>query len=286
METGFKFSYKSSLKDASSLTVYNVGHQQCDPGYQWGPGVRDHYLIHHVLEGRGIYKWGGTEFAVGPGDTFLVYPFTEVLYCADGTEPWEYCWAGFAGNDAAPLLAMTDFTPDSPVVRQDFGEELSRPLLAVYEARGQRPPDALRMTGRLYEALAVLIEHASARKEHDVGRLLAMQAADFVAHNYGSPIRVEEMAEAVGISRSYLYRVFVSLFGVSPKRYLAETRMNQAALLLATTELPVSVIASSVGFDNALYFSKAFRATRGMTPTAYRERGGMPPATEFPTENG
>ena len=81
-----------------SLSVYNVGFQKCESLHQWGPGMRDHYLIHYVLSGKGYYQTEGKIFPLYPGDVFLVYPYVEVTYYADKKEPWEYYWAGFAGR--------------------------------------------------------------------------------------------------------------------------------------------------------------------------------------------
>ena len=41
MSENYKNSYKATDKELVSLSVYNVGCQRCDPGYQWGPGIRD-----------------------------------------------------------------------------------------------------------------------------------------------------------------------------------------------------------------------------------------------------
>ena len=55
MEQTYKYSYKVGDNLLSSLSVYNVGYQQCGPEQQWGPGIRDHYCIHHIISGKGTY---------------------------------------------------------------------------------------------------------------------------------------------------------------------------------------------------------------------------------------
>ena len=87
MNDQYKNSYKATAKELVSLSVYNVGYQLCDAGYQWGPGIRDHYLIHYIIFGKGYYKIKNTTFTLQTGDSFLVYPNTEVLYFADETDP-------------------------------------------------------------------------------------------------------------------------------------------------------------------------------------------------------
>ena len=59
MSDTYKHSYKAENDLLNSLSVYNVGYQKCEPGYQWGPGVRDHYCIHYILSGSGYYSAGG-----------------------------------------------------------------------------------------------------------------------------------------------------------------------------------------------------------------------------------
>ena len=68
MMTGtYKHSYKMGEPRLNALSVYNVGYQKCEPEYQWGPGIRDHYCIHHIIlreERPGIYKKGIRSFCI------------------------------------------------------------------------------------------------------------------------------------------------------------------------------------------------------------------------------
>ena len=138
MHANYKNSYKSTEKELVSLAVYNVGYQKCDPLYQWGPGVRDHYLIHHIISGKGCLKVKQKDFMLTAGDSFLVYPGTETSYTADSEDPWEYAWVGFNGSDAPIILKATDFTPSHPVVSgTPYGREITHQLLHIYEARGK-----------------------------------------------------------------------------------------------------------------------------------------------------
>lgn len=104
MNNKYKNSYIVKEKELVSLSVYNVGFQSCDSLYQWGPGIRDHYLIHYIISGKGRYTVNGSVHTLTPGDAFLVYPNTEVIYQADAQDPWEYTWVGFTGSDAATIL--------------------------------------------------------------------------------------------------------------------------------------------------------------------------------------
>ena len=75
MIKNYKNSYKVTEKELVSLSVYNVGFQKCDALYQWGPGIRDHYLIHYIISGKGYYKVKNNTFTLEAGDTFLSRQF-------------------------------------------------------------------------------------------------------------------------------------------------------------------------------------------------------------------
>jgi len=96
------------------------------------------------------------------------------------------------------------------------------------------------------------------------------KATSYISANYSYPITVEDVAAYVGLSRSHLFRSFEKVLQCSPKEYLTDFRIRQACALLKQTDLSVTAIANSVGFENNLYFSKAFHKIKGISPKKYR----------------
>lgn len=274
MNETFKNSYKVTEKELLSLSVYNVGSQKCEPGYQWGPGIRDHYLIHYIISGRGTYTCEGRTWNLEAGDAFLVCPYQEIAYCADSSQPWKYCWVGFNGSDAPPILAATDFSKEQPCIRQvPDGTTFGQLLLRIYEARGNQFVNEVEMSGDLYIALSFLIrcarkKAASRRADHDY----VQKSVEYITSHYAYPIAIDEVAAYVGISRSHLFREFQKHMNKSPKEYLTDFRIQQACCLLKDSNLSITAIANSTGFDNSMYFSKVFRKEKGMTPSEYAKK--------------
>ena len=75
-----KQSYKQSYTDNVELSIFNCGREQCQPGHTWGPGVRDHYLIHLVVAGKGVYQVNGASHTLQEGDLFLAKPNQLITY--------------------------------------------------------------------------------------------------------------------------------------------------------------------------------------------------------------
>lgn len=79
-----------------------------------------------------------------------------------------------------------------------------------------------------------------------------------------------QLGEALGLSRSQLYRKFESVTGMSPADFITRMRMKRAAQLLRDSQLNVSEIADMTGFNSTKYFNKHFKDEYGCTPTEYR----------------
>jgi AraC-like DNA-binding protein len=151
------------------------------------------------------------------------------------------------------------------------GDELQAGIRRIYEAFGNSFSQSLKMTGQLYLLLELLTEEAGEDKRQkgrdaDVVR----SAIGFIDQRYSYAISVEDVADYAGVSRSTLFRIFTRYLEISPKEYLDSYRIRKAMYLLKETDLTIGAIAVSVGYDNGLYFSKAFHKMTGQSPSLYR----------------
>lgn len=265
----FKYSYKTKTKESLSVAVFNTGKQQCESGYSWGPALRDHYLLHYVISGKGTYICGEEVYQIKAGDLFIVYPNQIISYHADKNDPWQYCWVGFNGTEAQRLIDLTPFRPDNLIL--SLGDaSIQQSLMDIYDARGNKPTDEMNMIGRLYLFLSKLIDlNNDIREESDITSTYIENALKFIQYNYSHNIDITSIADSIGISRSHLYRVFIKHLGLSPNDYLSQYRINRACSLLRNSDLTISNIANSVGYDDPLYFSRVFKKIKGVSPSMY-----------------
>ncbi|WP_372637882.1 helix-turn-helix domain-containing protein [Cohnella sp.] len=263
------------------LTVLFAGDSQTNPQHRIGPKVVDYYLLHHVLSGRGVFRMGDVELALGPGDSFLIYPGKLFHYVSDEMNPWRYRWVAFSGSSAAALVRDAGFDPERPWTHTGEDKAPGERCRAIFEAFRERSGSAsLAASGHLHLLLASLRE-ASGDSAPALPRPgthseeLARQVIGYLSTQYAEPITIEGMAEALGYNRAYLSRVFKQHAGVSPATFLTKLRVDQGRRLLRERpELTVEQIASSVGFQDALYFSKQFRRWYAQSPTEYRSAVG------------
>ncbi|MEI8140232.1 MAG: AraC family transcriptional regulator [bacterium] len=83
---------------------------------------------------------------------------------------------------------------------------------------------------------------------------------------------VNRLAEKAGYTRSHFSRLFKTQTGLSPRQYVINARVVLAKELLRGTTLSVSEVAKRAGYGDIFLFSRQFKRTAGLTPSAYRSR--------------
>lgn len=243
------------------------GWEKCRPGHTFGPAMRMHYLFHFILSGKGKYERNGKTFHLSGGQGFLILPGETIFYQADEQEPWEYCWIGFDGDHAQQVLADCGFDRDQLIYQDRSGGLLAREMMRLVETF--QYGNAYELTGRLYLCFSQMVQKPG--PSSTFGRSYADQALVFLRNNFSYDISVEDVARHIGIDRTYLYRVFRTYMGISPKEYLTTLRLKQAALLLEDDGRTITEIAYSCGFRELSLFDRHFRKKFGLSPLQYRK---------------
>lgn len=96
-------------------------------------------------------------------------------------------------------------------------------------------------------------------------------ALDFISKNYYDDIKASEVADMCNLSYSYFSRIFKQYMRKSFSEYLNYIRMSNAEKLLASTDMPITQIASECGFATSSYFIKMFREYKGISPKQFRK---------------
>ncbi|MCD8019944.1 MAG: helix-turn-helix domain-containing protein, partial [Clostridiales bacterium] len=95
---------------------------------------------------------------------------------------------------------------------------------------------------------------------------------DYIERNLKKGISLEDVANHVNISTYYLSKIFKKEMGVNFITYVTDRKMDLAKEMLVNTDTPVLNIALDLAYNEANYFSKAFKKKTGLTPSEYREK--------------
>lgn len=146
-------------------------------------------------------------------------------------------------------------------------------VMCIFETKDE----FLRYT-RAYESTSELIWMAERITEYILRRTSVKNlpqdpvkmVEEYVHSHIGQDIKRSDLADCVHLNIDYLSRIFKREKGMTLNDYIVMEKLNTARNLLRTTRLPVSLIATKVGYSNFSYFSKLYKKSFGITPAEER----------------
>lgn len=255
-----------SNSDCPILNISSIGYAYDTSVTRFGPGVRNSYIIHYVLSGKGYFN--GNSISAGQG--FLITPNTQECYFPDEKEPWEFLW--IISDDHKMAKLFMEYNPhktsqiftysytDAIKTTADFLIKNSNTKYSGYEI--------LEIFLRFFKYQSKAFPSAQIETNADI---YIKAAVKYVELNLQNSITVSELTDFLGVSQPYLFKIFKEHFSVSPKKYITVQKLLRAKALLHETDLSVTYIANSVGFPDVLSFSKCFKQNEGVSPQNYRK---------------
>lgn len=230
-------------------------------------------IVMVCTDGAGWVEWEDREpVRVDRGSAVVLPSGIRHRYRADDEDPWTIWWAHVTGTDVDDFLAMILADGRDPIVGLHDVYAVVQSLDEALSAleKDETLPMLLTAAGAAWRMLAAITSSAL-RGSADTGDRIH-QVQDYLRTNLDTDFTVPELAAMAGLSPSHFSALFRRSVGTSVKDYLKHLRSARARELLITTESPIAEIALTVGYDDALYFSRQFRSINGVSPSEFRRR--------------
>ena len=119
-------------------------------------------------------------------------------------------------------------------------------------------------------SMLLLLETLFTSQRKEPERVQMNGIMEYVNDNISSDLTIEKVGKHFHYSGDYISKIFKEQFGMPLKQYIVERKLSVAKRLLATSELPIQNIASSIGFEDTVLFEKFFKYHTKTTPKKYR----------------
>lgn len=259
----------------SDIDVYECGTEECKANHSYGPGVKEFYKIHYIHKGKGSFEVDGKTYNLEKGQGFVIFPNTLVYYKADSEEPWEYSWVAFQGIKAESLLRQAALLNGVPVFNSPNEELINYCLKEMLNSDRLIHGRSSYLKGYLYIIFAQHIENSrlfsNFKDISDPKEDYVRKAVEFIEKNYDKKITVDTVAKYLSINSKYLWKLFQRYLNISPVKYIVNIKIEKACQLMNNSSLSISDISRSVGYEDALQFSKMFKSIKGISPSFYRK---------------
>jgi AraC family transcriptional regulator, arabinose operon regulatory protein len=239
---------------------------ESDTYYTHRPNGMGEWLIVYTIDGEGFFRTPAGEKACGAGDVGLLRCGVPHFYGTSPGRRWHFVWAHFPG------LPETGYLPEEEVlihhvvnghIRKRIYRAFRKVLHDSWERSGLWQP----LCENAIREILLLVAEGTRKKvdpriEH-TRHLMSQQMRE--------PIRIDDLANSVGLSPSRLSHLYKEETGESIVESLNRMRIAQAVLLMGHTGRTASEAALDVGFQNYNHFAALFRKQTGLSPREYRK---------------
>ncbi len=237
------------------------------------PNGHEDHQISVCRRGHGVFNCHGQSYKIMPGDIFYFAPFVPHSYSAQSEEPWIVDFVNFRMGSSSLLVEDQHFVcrsgnpKFSPWIRQ---------MYHLLEGSGIYPQ--MEASKILHQAVIELAEEycrlspgSTAPKNSPIDTVI-----HFMESNFDKDISAEDLANRIGVSVSYLCRIFKNSYHLTPLQYLILLRISKAKEYMSRyPDKSIREISRLCGYHDSSYFGAEFKRITGMTPKTYRNLEGL-----------
>ncbi|MBT3135440.1 AraC family transcriptional regulator [Alteromonas sp. ALT199] len=264
-----RFIDSSNAPEISDLGIELAGCSNLSGNYTVGRVSPPNHTLFYSIKGQGKFRVPSGKMQLNEGQLILL-PAGQSFEVSIVSEQWDIIWVNLANAERWRSFRSND----ALVLDNAMLEGLHHAMELLYL---ERAPENQRAAMQLVSSYLYRIadrplgeKPASDDKERrQISRLHAVFSA--VDKQLQFDWDMKSLSEKAHYSAPHLHRLCLQVFGRSPKQHVIHLRMTRAKSLLLSTQWPVSYIASYVGYTNVFTFSKRFKKSTGLSPSAFRE---------------
>lgn len=226
-----------------------------------------------MVGGKGTFRFGDEPASVTGGQIVVYTPGQPQIYSYYAKDSTEAYWIHFTGYEAGHCLEQFGLLHPAVHTVGEMDETAALFKKIIHELNMNKPycdditaAYLLTMLTLLGRRLQYMEEQRKADPHEDIHKIM-----ELMHESYSQNLVVADLAKACSLSLFRFIHKFKAATGTTPLQYLTSIRMNEAKKLLSETSMPVREIASIVGYENPLYFSRVFSQAVGVPPSRYKE---------------
>ncbi len=250
------------------MPISSIKPHRFSPGMITRPARSRRSAVAVVTSGSGTLQVDGIHVALHPGTCLLLPPAAALQWVCAEDCTLELDWVQLQDSQAisAPIIErLCHCLPDSDALAR-----VERILMQLRRSVGTSAASArMKQLALLCELLASLLEQQEADPPARGPKEAIQAVIDYIEQHYMDRLNPGQLASLAGMTASSFCRSFKKATGMTPGQYVTHCRLASAKHYMARGTYSLKTIAHQVGYEDELYFSRVFRKTEGVSPTAY-----------------
>ena len=232
-------------------------------------GRLDYYFLYLISSDFLIETPDGKEM-LNEGDIVVIPPKKKYKMTPIKGKQIYYLCMHFTGNDAEKMLNEYGIELFPKINKLSPNHHLQSRFKKLFEAFAKNDEFRDRELANLTER--IFIETARAIKAREKDNATLSRSIRYINEYYTKKIKIPDLAKMENMSVTSYNREFKHQMIMSPTKYIISQRIHLAKELLETTNLSITEISLTCGYDDINFFSRAFKENVGLSPTSYKQK--------------
>lgn len=264
----FSRGIKSKLNIAKIYTLY---YQEFDKFFSYKGEKHDFWEITYVDQGELSTLIDGREFILKQGDFIFYAPNQYHTQKNNSSVPVSFLTISFKMD-----FEEEDILKDKIFICDHELKSILEKILDEKNYNGVYSPDLIicYLKEFIVKLIRIISKKNSIKQLHtsmqvNTNNAFVNTSLEYIYSHISQKITVDELADKVSISSSYLSRIFKDVMGVTIIDYINNYRLDTSKVYIKSTDLSLTQIAEILGFNSIHYFSKQFKKRYGISPIVY-----------------
>ncbi|UPK66642.1 AraC family transcriptional regulator [Chitinophaga filiformis] len=235
-------------------------------------GCQDNILL-YCIKGKGWYTVNDRHFEM-VANQFVIIPATKAClrYGSDDENPWTIYWVHFSGKDIDNFnrgfnIGLLDGPQN--IHSNETGIQLWDLMYQTLNM-GFGKDNLGKANLCLYHFISSFLYPEKERRRENEAKDRIDGTIKYMQQHLSAVLTVEDLAQQCELSPSHFSTLFKKATGMSPLNYFIHLKLQEACLLLYTTDMKIKDVAAAIGYDDPYHFSRLFKKTMHISPEQYR----------------
>ena len=230
-------------------------------------GIEEYILI-YCIDGKGVIELAEEKYSLESNEVFCIPSYAGHRYYADHQDPWSILWVHFKGTN-------TQFFPltENRIIHLETSEANDR-LQSLFSLLIGILEHNYTLGNFIYtsQLLSVILSEIYYREkisDNDKQNQHLTKAIRFMYSKMYTTMTLDDLANYMKLSKSYLNSIFESYVHRSPVDFYIHLKMKQACNLFKMSDMLVYEVSKKLGYQDPYYFSRIFKKVIGVSPRNY-----------------
>ena len=230
------------------------------------------YVLEYVISGEGYVECDHEVYKVKAGDFYMLSSRHLHRYYCNPDNPYSKIWINVGGRLMNEMMQLYNLQSGIVIKQMNCRKTFDSIFEECSHITCENKAEAYR---NVFKLIVRLLDQLTSDSACDMLAPSSYKIRDFIDANIQADISLDDIANKFFFSKSYIISCFKNEFGISPKQYIIQKKIETAKNMLLETDMSIKAIAEMLHFADSHHFSNTFKKQTGTAPIEFRMKAGQ-----------